>query len=195
MKRTRRSMGGKTPANELPLGGSTAVRSGKSPGLEAPSGATLVARPGKSPGDDVSKGATLARRMNTGGGVGNDNGDKRNDGRERMALDEKRNKDLSTPFARGGHAKVHKDLHSIYKMLHKHFEGGPEDGYAKGGKLWIKDAVKHKGALHKSLHVPQGKKIPVSKLHKAEHSKSPTLRKQARLAETLRGFHHKPQGR
>lgn len=56
---------------------------------------------------------------------------------------------------------------------------------------WIQDAIKHKGALHKSLGVPEGKKIPEKKLEKAEHSKNPTTRKRAVLAETLKGFHKK----
>lgn len=56
-------------------------------------------------------------------------------------------------------------------------------------KKWIADAVKHKGSLHKSLDVPQGKKIPASKLEKAEHSKNPTTRKRAILAETLKKMH------
>lgn len=43
-----------------------------------------------------------------------------------------------------------------------------------------------KGALHRELHVPEGKKIPEKKLKKAEHSKNPTLRKRAVLAETLK---------
>ena len=43
-----------------------------------------------------------------------------------------------------------------------------------------------KGALHKALHVPEGKKIPEKKLEKAEHSKNPTMRKRAVLAETLK---------
>lgn len=43
-----------------------------------------------------------------------------------------------------------------------------------------------KGALHKELHVPEGKKIPEAKLQKAEHSKNPTERKRAVLAETLK---------
>lgn len=50
---------------------------------------------------------------------------------------------------------------------------------------WIQGAIKHKGALHKSLHVPVGEKIPEKKLIKAEHSKSPLMRKRANLAETL----------
>lgn len=54
---------------------------------------------------------------------------------------------------------------------------------------WIQAAIKHKGALHKSLGVPEGKKIPASKLKKAEHSKNPTTRKRAVLAETLKKIH------
>jgi hypothetical protein len=50
---------------------------------------------------------------------------------------------------------------------------------------WIAGAIKHPGALHKSLGVPEDKKIPAKKLKKAEHSKNPTLRKRAVLAETL----------
>lgn len=43
-----------------------------------------------------------------------------------------------------------------------------------------------KGALHKSLGVPEGKKIPESKLKKAEHSSNPATRKRAVLAETFK---------
>jgi len=53
-------------------------------------------------------------------------------------------------------------------------------------KNFIQKAIKHPGALHKALHVPEGKKIPESKLEKAEHSKNPTMRKRAQLAETLK---------
>ena len=52
---------------------------------------------------------------------------------------------------------------------------------------WIQGAIKHKGALHKELGVPQGKKIPESKLEKAEHAGG-KLGKRARLAETLKGL-------
>lgn len=58
-------------------------------------------------------------------------------------------------------------------------------------KNWISGAVKHKGALHQSLGVPEGKKIPESKIKKAEHSKSPLLKKRAVLAETLKGMKKK----
>lgn len=56
---------------------------------------------------------------------------------------------------------------------------------------WIQEAIKHPGALHKELHVKEGKKIPESKLKKAEHSKNPTLKKRAILAETLKKMHKK----
>ena len=55
---------------------------------------------------------------------------------------------------------------------------------AKG--KWITGAVKHPGALRKSLHVKKGEKISEAKLEKAEHSKNPTLRKRAALAETFK---------
>ena len=57
---------------------------------------------------------------------------------------------------------------------------------AKG--KWIQEAIKKPGALHKSLGVKAGEKIPESKLKKAEHSKSPLLRKRANLAETLKAL-------
>jgi hypothetical protein len=62
---------------------------------------------------------------------------------------------------------------------------------AEKKEKWIADAVKHKGALHKSLHVKPGEKIPESKLKKAEHSKNPMVKKRAVLAETLKGFKKK----
>ena len=59
---------------------------------------------------------------------------------------------------------------------------------------WIKGAIKHPGALHKSLGVPQGEKIPAKKLEKAAHSDNPTLAKRARLAETLKTLHKRHGG-
>lgn len=56
---------------------------------------------------------------------------------------------------------------------------------------WIQDAVKKPGSLRKTLHVKAGERIPESKLKKAEHSRNPTTRKRAVLAETLKGFRHK----
>lgn len=54
---------------------------------------------------------------------------------------------------------------------------------------WIRGAVRHPGALHRELNVPQGQKIPAKKLERAEHSSNPTERKRAILAETLKGMH------
>lgn len=58
-------------------------------------------------------------------------------------------------------------------------------------KKFIQEAIKHPGALRKSLHVKKGENIPSSKLEKAEHSKNPTMRKRAVLAETLKKIHKK----
>lgn len=52
-------------------------------------------------------------------------------------------------------------------------------------KNWIAGAIKKPGALHKSLGVPLGQKIPPAKVAKATHSENPKLRKRAILAETL----------
>lgn len=52
------------------------------------------------------------------------------------------------------------------------------------GGNWIAGAVGKKGALHRALGVPQGKKIPASKLNKAAKSKG-KVGKEARLAKTL----------
>jgi len=61
---------------------------------------------------------------------------------------------------------------------------------ASGGPTkWIQGAIKHPGALHRALHVPEGEKIPAKKLTKAAHSENPTLAKRARLAQTLSKLH------
>ena len=54
---------------------------------------------------------------------------------------------------------------------------------------WIEKMHMKKGALHRELNVPEGKKIPEKKLEKAEKSKNPTERKRAMLAETLKNMH------
>ncbi len=56
-------------------------------------------------------------------------------------------------------------------------------------KMWIQEAIKKPGALHEALHVKKGEKIPAAKLKKAEHSKNPTMKKRAVLAETLKKLH------
>lgn len=60
-------------------------------------------------------------------------------------------------------------------------------------KHWIKNAIKHPGALHRHLNVPAGEKIPEAKLAAARHSKNPTVRREAALAHTLSGMHHKKE--
>lgn len=58
-------------------------------------------------------------------------------------------------------------------------------------KKWISKAIKKPGALHKELNVPEGKKIPESKLKKAAHSSNLKERKRAILAETLKSLKKK----
>ena len=52
---------------------------------------------------------------------------------------------------------------------------------------WIKGAIKHPGALHKEMGVPEGKKIPAKKLAAAA-KKGGKEGQRARLAQTLKGF-------
>ena len=52
-------------------------------------------------------------------------------------------------------------------------------------RKWIKGAIKHPGALRRSLKVKKGRKIPVSRL-RAAAKKGGKLGKRARLAITLR---------
>lgn len=54
-------------------------------------------------------------------------------------------------------------------------------------KNWIKGAIKHPGALHRQLGVPQGEKIPAGKLAAAA-KKGGKLGQRARLAKTLKKF-------
>jgi len=66
-----------------------------------------------------------------------------------------------------------------------------EGGLAEGGR-WIQSALppSSKGKLHQHLGIPQGQKIPLKRIKKAEHSPNQTIAKEARLADTLRKFHH-----
>lgn len=56
----------------------------------------------------------------------------------------------------------------------------------KKPKKWMQNLDIKKGALRKELKVKGDKPIPVKKLEKAAHSKNPTLKKRAVLAETFR---------
>jgi hypothetical protein len=53
---------------------------------------------------------------------------------------------------------------------------------------WIAGAIRHPGALHRQLGVPQGQSIPAGKLQHAA-AQGGVLGRRARLAETLKGFH------
>ena len=53
------------------------------------------------------------------------------------------------------------------------------------GKNFIQSAIKHPGALHAELHVPQGKKIPAKTLAAAA-KKGGKLGRRARFALTLK---------
>ena len=57
-------------------------------------------------------------------------------------------------------------------------------------KKFIKNAIKHPGALHSHLGIPPNEKIPAEKLEAARHSKNPTIRREAALAHTLAGLPH-----
>lgn len=55
-------------------------------------------------------------------------------------------------------------------------------------KKFIQSAIKHPGALHRQLGVPQGQKIPAAKLEAAAQ-KGGKLGQRARFAETLKKLH------
>lgn len=99
---------------------------------------------------------------------------------------------------RGGHVKGgHSDAAEDKALIARKVKAECRTKRKHGGRAdahWIKDAIGHKGALHHTLHVPEGEKIPAKKLEKAEHSGSALTRKRAHLAETLRGMHHKARG-
>lgn len=52
-------------------------------------------------------------------------------------------------------------------------------------KNFIQGAIKHPGALHREMGIPQGKKIPYDKLAKAAHEGG-KIGQRARFAMTLR---------
>lgn len=54
-------------------------------------------------------------------------------------------------------------------------------------KNWISGAIKHPGALHRALGVPQGQKIPAGKLA-VKPGDSALMKKRKSLAHTLGGF-------
>jgi len=91
---------------------------------------------------------------------------------------------------KAGHPDEAADKALIRKMVKPEARTGKKDG----GEKWIQKAIKHPGALHKSLHVKEGEKIPAKKLEKAAE-KGGKLGKRARLAQTLKRMHHKDGGK
>lgn len=65
-----------------------------------------------------------------------------------------------------------------------------EIGVNMAGKNFIKGAIKKPGQLHRDLGVPQGQKIPSSKLEAAE-KRPGKIGERARFAETLKGIRSK----
>ncbi len=206
--RKHRADGGDISAMEISQGKSAGVRRGNlhsTPAQSLSRGQSQGERSGMN-AKALSMGMPGARRGYSSGGHATDMGFEPKG--ERLRKTRERNDILGSPhYAEGG--KVHQGMKALYHALHSHFENDPpmkklkvskEELYegephryrrASGGHLWIQNAINpsKKGALHKSLGVPPGKKIPMSKIKKAEHSKSPLLRKRANLAETLKNFH------
>lgn len=58
-------------------------------------------------------------------------------------------------------------------------------------KKWIQGAIKHPGALHSQLGIPQGQKIPEATLNAAA-KEGGKLGQRARLAKTLKGMKGTP---
>ena len=96
----------------------------------------------------------------------------------------------ATGIKKGGKVE-HSDEAADRKLIDKMVKPEARRERKSGGGNWIAGAIKHPGALHKELGVPEGKKIPEKKLKKAEHSDNPKEAKRARLAETLKGMHKK----
>ena len=57
-----------------------------------------------------------------------------------------------------------------------------------GGGIHIKP--ENEGKLHKTMGVPEGKKIPLAALEKKKNSSDPATRKRANFAINARSWHH-----
>lgn len=64
------------------------------------------------------------------------------------------------------------------------------DKFARGGKAGIHIKASHKGLLRKDTGTAGGKKIPETKIKKAEKSKDPAVRKRAVFAENAKHWNH-----
>jgi hypothetical protein len=85
-------------------------------------------------------------------------------------------------YKKGGHVK-----HSDNERMEKTGDNESMEKAKGGSAKWIQGAIKKPGALHKSLGVPAGKKIPAANLEKASHA-SGKLGQRARMAMTLKGM-------
>jgi hypothetical protein len=98
---------------------------------------------------------------------------------------------------RGG--KAHPDEREDEELIHREVKASALKRASGGrtGEHFIDKAIKHPGALHRALHVPEGEDIPHKKLAKAEHAKNPHIRREADFARELEGFHkrHGDDGR
>ena len=79
-------------------------------------------------------------------------------------------------------AKDFRDLTEAYYSVYEKVE-------LDESEKWIQGAIKHPGALHQQLGVPEGENIPAEKL-RAAAKKGGKLGKRARLAQTLKGLHN-----
>jgi hypothetical protein len=48
----------------------------------------------------------------------------------------------------------------------------------------------HKGRLHAALGIPQSRKLTLAQIKKAEHSRKPSVRREAQFADNARKFKH-----
>jgi len=167
----------------------------------APAGGSPYKKGGMAKHEDVAEDKALIKKMvkpsartgkNVGGmsaAAGRDDGDSYNPRYLGSAQSEAPFKDTSAG------APMREAAEEVGRRMKGRPRGAPGDmapmPRKSGGMAdkWIAGAIKHKGALHKSLGVPAGEKIPEKKLEKAEHSKNPKLAKRARLAETLKSMH------
>jgi len=82
-------------------------------------------------------------------------------------------------------ANLQEELEIVDEILESLIDDEDDSILTEESKKWIQGAIKKEGALHKSLKVKKGEKIPAKKLEAASH-KGGKLGKRARLAMTLR---------
>lgn len=78
------------------------------------------------------------------------------------------------------------EYHRAYVARHGGHRKAEKVDLGKKGSFEIKKP----GDLHRRLNVPQGERIPESKIKSAEHSKDPETRREAVSAEGLKHMHH-----